>query len=559
MQKKNLVLLSAASALLLTSCSKLGPLTADNFTVVPNPMESHAGQVPVTINGAFPEKYMKKKAVVTVTPELRYGNGQVARGTSATFQGEKVEGNDQTISYQVGGNYTMKSNFKYAPEMQKSELYLTFDARIGKKQKEVPAVKVANGIIATSELAGRTVKSAQACIAPDSFRRVTEARQVANVKFLIQQANLRKSELKNNSVTEFVELLKKINADKEGLNLSNVEISAYASPDGGVELNDKLASKRQQNTEKYVNEQLKATNNQDANVDAKYTAQDWEGFQELVQASNIQDKDVILRVLSMYKDPEEREQQIKNMSAGFRELADGILPQLRRARMTINYEVIGRDDEQIMAQYQADPKQLSVEELLYAATLQDGADAQEQIYKTTAEVYPNDCRAFNNVAAIEYTKGNYAEAQNWLKKALAIDPACSEANANLGLLALQAGDGQTAETYIAKASSANGLAEVVGNLHLTQGNYAQAEQDFAKVNSNSAALAQILNKNYSAATNTLANIKNGDAMTDYLRAILLARQGNNAEAATALRSAVAKDASLAQYAANDLELANVSK
>ncbi len=559
MQKKNLVLLSAASALLLTSCSKLGPLTADNFTVVPNPMESHAGQVPVTINGAFPEKYMKKKAVVTVTPELRYGNGQVARGTSATFQGEKVEGNDQTISYQVGGNYTMKSNFKYAPEMQKSELYLTFDARIGKKQKEVPAVKVANGIIATSELAGRTVKNAQACIAPDSFRRVTEARQVANVKFLIQQANLRKSELKNNSVTEFVELLKKINADKEGLNLSNVEISAYASPDGGVELNDKLASKRQQNTEKYVNEQLKATNNQDANVDAKYTAQDWEGFQELVQASNIQDKDVILRVLSMYKDPEEREQQIKNMSAGFRELADGILPQLRRARMTINYEVIGRDDEQIMAQYQADPKQLSVEELLYAATLQDGADAQEQIYKTTAEVYPNDCRAFNNVAAIEYTKGNYAEAQNWLKKALAIDPACSEANANLGLLALQAGDAQTAETYIAKASSANGLAEVVGNLHLAQGNYAQAEQDFAKVNSNSAALAQILNKNYSAATNTLANIKNGDAMTDYLRAILLARQGNNAEAATALRSAVAKDASLAQYAANDLELANVSK
>lgn len=559
MQKKNLVLLSAASALLLTSCSKLGPLTADNFTVVPNPMESHAGQVPVTINGAFPEKYMKKKAVVTVTPELRYGNGQVARGTSATFQGEKVEGNDQTISYQVGGNYTMKSNFKYAPEMQKSELYLTFDARIGKKQKEVPAVKVANGIIATSELAGRTVKSAQACIAPDSFRRVTEARQVANVKFLIQQANLRKSELKNNSVTEFVELLKKINADKEGLNLSNVEISAYASPDGGVELNDKLASKRQQNTEKYVNEQLKATNNQDANVDAKYTAQDWEGFQELVQASNIQDKDVILRVLSMYKDPEEREQQIKNMSAGFRELADGILPQLRRARMTINYEVIGRDDEQIMAQYQADPKQLSVEELLYAATLQDGADAQEQIYKATAEVYPNDCRAFNNVAAIEYAKGNYAEAQNWLKKALAIDPACSEANANLGLLALQAGDAQTAETYIAKASSANGLAEVVGNLHLAQGNYAQAEQDFAKVNSNSAALAQILNKNYSAATNTLANIKNGDAMTDYLRAILLARQGNNAEAATALRSAVAKDASLAQYAANDLELANVSK
>ena len=502
---------------------------------------------------------MKKKAVVTVTPELRYGNGQVARGTSATFQGEKVEGNDQTISYQVGGNYTMKTNFKYVPEMQKSELYLTFDAKIGKKEKEIPAVKVADGVIATSELVGRTVKSAQACIAPDSFRRVTEAKQVANIKFLIQQANLRKSELKNNSVTEFVELLKKINADKEGLNLNNIEISAYASPDGGVELNDKLANQRQKNTEKYVDQQLKKAELADANVDAKYTAQDWEGFQELVQASNIQDKDVILRVLSMYKDPEERERQIKNMSAGFRELADGILPQLRRSRMTINYEVIGRDDDQILAQYKEDPKQLSVEELLYAATLKDNADEQEQIYKTTTEVYPNDCRAYNNVATIEYAKGNYDEAKNYLQKALAIDANNGEANANLGLLALQAGDAKTAETYISKASNANGLAEVLGNLHLAQGNYALAEQDFAKVNSNSAALAQILNKNYSAASNTLNNIKNSDGMTDYLKAILYARQGNNTEAANALRSAVSKDASLAAYAANDLELANVSK
>lgn len=559
MQKKNLVFLSAASLLLLTSCSKLGPLSADNFKVVPNPLESHAGQVPATINGSFPEKYMKKKAVVTVTPELRYGNGQVARGTSATFQGEKVEGNDQTISYKVGGNYTMKSNFKYVPEMQKSELYLTFDAKIGNKEKEIPAVKVANGVIATSELVGRTVKSAQACIAPDSFRRVTEAKQVANIKFLIQQANLRKSELKNNSVTEFVELLKKINADKEGLNLNNIEISAYASPDGGVELNDKLANQRQKNTEKYVGQQLKKANMADADVDAKYTAQDWEGFQELVQASNIQDKDVILRVLSMYKDPEERERQIKNMSAGFRELADGILPQLRRSRMTINYEVIGRDDDQILAQYKEDPKQLSVEELLYAATLKDNAEEQEEIYKTTTEVYPNDCRAYNNVATIEYAKGNYAMAKNYLQKAIAIDANNGEANANLGLLALQAGDAKTAETYISKASNANGLAEVLGNLHLAQGNYALAEQDFAKVNSNSAALAQILNKNYSAASSTLNNIKNADGMTDYLKAILYARQGNNTEAASALRNAVSKDASLAAYAANDLELANVSK
>lgn len=551
-------MMSAASMLLLSSCSKLGPLSADNFKVVPNPMETHAGEVPVTINGMFPEKYMKKKAVVTVVPELRYAGGKVVRGASATFQGEKVEGNDQTISYKVGGNYTMKANFKYVPEMHKSELYLTFDARIGKKSKEVPAVKVADGIIATSELCHSTIKGAQACVAPDAFQRVTEQKQEANIKFLIQQANLRKSELKNNSVTEFVKLLERINADKEGLNINNVEVSAYASPDGGFELNEKLANKRQQNTEDFVNKQLKATKVETA-VDAKYTAQDWEGFQKLVKASSIQDKDVILRVLSMYKDPEEREQQIKNMSAGFRELADGILPQLRRARLTINYEVIGRDDEQIQAQYKSDAKQLSVEELLYAATLTDNAAEQEAIYKTATQVYPNDCRAYNNVATIEYAKGNYAEAKNWLQKALAVDSKNNETNANLGLIALQEGDIKGAENYIAKASTANGLAEVVGNLHLAQGNYVQAETSFGKVKSNSAALAQILNKNYVAAEKTLGGIKNADAMTEYLKAVLNARQGNNGAATTALRNAIAKDPKLAEYAAADLELSKISK
>lgn len=560
MQKKNLFFLSAASILFLTSCSsKLGALSADNFNVVPNPLETQAGQVPATINGMFPEKYMKKKAVVTVTPELRYADGKVARGNSATFQGEKVEGNDQTISYLTGGHYTMKTNFKYVPEMQKSELYLTFDAKVGKKSKSVPAVKVADGVVATSELAGRTVQSAQACIAPDAFQRVTEQKQEANIKFLIQQANLRKSELKNNSVKEFVDLLKRISADKEGLNLSNVEVSSYASPDGGEKLNDKLASQRKQNTQKYVGQQLKQAKISDAEVDAKYTAQDWEGFQELVKASDIQDKDVILRVLSMYKDPEEREQQIKNLSTAFRELADGILPQLRRSRLTINYEVIGRDDDQINAQLQKDPKELSVEELLYAATLTDDANAQENIYKTTTEVYPNDARAYNNIATIEYAKGNYDVAKQYAQKALAVNSSNGEANANLGLIALKQGDVKAAENYIAKAGNANGVSEVLGNLHLAQGKYAQAEQDFGKTVSNSAALAQLLNKNYQAAAQTLSNIKNGDATTDYLKAVLYARQGNNSAAATALKSAISKDSSYASYAANDLELSKVSK
>ena len=559
MQKKHLIVLSAAALVLMTtSCSKLKALSADNFNVTPNPLETHQGAVPATVNGVFPEKYMKKKAVVTVMPELRYADGQVAQGQSVTFQGEKVQGNDQTISYLVGGRYTMKSNFAYLG-CNKADMYLKFNARIGKKVQKVPEVKVAEGIIATSELYKNTLKSAQAAIAPDAFQRITAQKQEASVKFLIQQANLRKSELKNNSVQEFVRLLQQINSDREGLNLKDVEVSAYASPDGGFALNEKLAEQRQKNTQQYVEQELKSAKLTDAAVDAKYTAEDWDGFQELVKASSIQDKDVILRVLSMYKDPQEREQQIKNISSAFRELADGILPQLRRSRMIINYETVGRSDEQINTQFAQDPGKLSVEELLYAATLTENDAQKEKIYKTTTEIYPADPRAFNNLATLAYAKGNIQQAQQYVQQAQRINANLAEANANLGMMALANGNIAEAQNYIAKATGANGLAEVLGNLHLAQGNYAQAEQDFEKVYSNSAALAQIMNKNYASAAVTLKYVKNPDATTDYLKAILSARMGNMDDAAEALRAAVAKDPSYAKYAATDLELAKVAK
>ena len=524
MQKKEILLLSAATLMMFTSCSKLGELSADNFTVTPNPLETQKGAVPATINGHFPEKYMKKKAVVTVVPELRYSNGVVEKGTTATFQGESVRGNDQTINYKMGGNYTMKTSFAYAGD-NKAEMFLTFDARIGNKKMEVPAVKVADGVIATSELYKQTILTTQAAVAPDAYQRITKKKLDANIKFLIQQAKLRKSELKNNSVKEFVRMLKQINNDREKLNLDNIEVSAYASPDGGFSINDKLAGERQKVSEKYVNQELKKIK-LDAPVDAKYTAQDWEGFQELVKASNIQDKEVILRVLSMYKDPQ-----------------------------TINYETIGRSDEQILEQLQDDATKLSIEEILYGATLKTNADEKKQVYMTAAKVYPNDYRAYNNLATIEYQQGNYEAAKQYLQKATNVP----EANANLGLLALKDGDVATAERYIAAATDANGLAEIMGNLNLAKGNYAQAEENFAEVYSNSAVLAQILNHDYVSAAVTLKYIKNPDAVSEYLKALMSARMGNNADAAEALKEAIKKDPAFAKYAANDIELKNIEK
>ncbi|WP_308264232.1 hypothetical protein [Prevotella sp.] len=553
MQKKSLFILSAASVLMMSSCSKLGALSADNFTVTPNPLETQAGQVPATINGTFPEKYMKKKAVVTVTPELRYADGQVAKGNSATFQGEKVMGNDQTISYKVGGRYTMKTAFNYVPDMQKSEMYLTFDARIGKKQQKVPAVKVANGVIATSELYKKTLASESGIIAPDTFQRVNEKKQEANIKFLINQANIRKSELKNNSVQEFVEMLKKINADREGFNIQNVEIQAYASPEGGVKFNDQLAGKRQNESEKYVKGTLKQ-NKVNADIDAHYTAQDWDGFQKLVAASNLQDKDVILRVLSMYEDPQEREQQIRNMSAGFRELADGILPELRRSRLIINYETIGRSDEQIEQQYKDDAAKLSADELLYLATFDKTPAEQEAIYTKATQIYDKDYRAYNNLAALALAKGDKAAAQKYAEKAASLGSDTPEAQANMGLLALVNGNVQDAERAISKSANSENVKAALGALNIAKGNYAQAEQYFGKTNSNTAALAQLLNKNYAAAAKTLDKVQNPNAMTDYLHAVVAARRGNKFAASSYLKEALQKDPSLKQYAENDLEL-----
>ena len=540
----------------LSSCSsKMGELSSDYFTTTPQVLEAVGGKVDVTINGKFPEKYFKKKAVVTVTPVLRWEGGEV-KGEPMTFQGEKVQGNDQTIYYKAGGNYTMPASFDYVPEMAKSELYLEFDAKVGKKGKKVtiPAVKVADGVIATSELVKNTLANANPTDAEDAFQRVIKQAKSANIMFLIQQANLRASELKSDSMKAFNQFVKDVNADQKGKLMENIEISAYASPDGGLDLNDKLAAQRQKNTENYVNKQLKKDEIA-TNVDAKYTAQDWEGFQELVSKSNIQDKDLILRVLSMYQDPEQREAEIKNISSVYKNLADEILPQLRRARLTLNYQLIGRSDDEILEAFKSDPKVLNVEELLYAGTLVENDAEKEAVYKAAVQYYPSDYRAYNNLGELAYKAGNYDQAESYFKTALQKNASSAEANTNLGLISLIKGDKAAAQAYLGKCAGAATLNEALGNYYISMGQYEQAVISFGDVKTNSAALAQILTKDYNRAKSTLDGVKNPDAYTAYLSAILGARTNNANMVITNLKAAVAKDSSLAQKAAKDLEFA----
>ena len=538
-----------AAILAFSSCSnKLKPLAEEYIKAEPQPLEAIGGKVPVTINATIPAKWFNKKAVVTITPVLRYQGGE-AWGTAYTYQGEKVKGNNQVIPYKEGANVTMKSSFTYKPEMKKSELYLTFDAKIKNKTVKLPDVKIGEGVLATSELADAA--TANAAIAADKFQRIIKEAHDASIMFLIQQAELRSKELKKDEISDWKDLVK--NADEAPNQNVAIEIQAYASPDGGVELNTGLAERREKNTDKYLAKELKKMK-VDAPVDAKYTAQDWEGFQELVSKSNIQDKDLVLRVLSMYSDPEQREKEIKNISSVFSTLAEEILPQLRRSRLVANIEIIGKSDDEISALAKNDPKALNVEEILYAATLTNNDAEKTAIYNKASELYPNCYRTWNNIGMMAFKAGDLAKAEQMFNKSNSVKNNAS-ANMNLGLIALTKGDQAKAQQLFGNAAGVNELSEALGVLYLEQGEYAKAVNSFGSVKTNNAALAQILVKDYSKASQTLNGVAKPDAITSYLKAVVAARTNDANGVVSNLKAAIAADKSLAKEAAIDLEFA----
>lgn len=555
MSKKNFLpfLVMAAILMALASCSgKLKPLSAQYIQADPQPLEVVGGQVPVTISIAYPAKWFKKNATLTITPVLRYPGGETW-GTAYTFQGEKVRANNQVIPYGTGGNVTMKSSFKYKPEMKRSELYLTFDVKIGNKSSRLPDIKIADGVIATSALANAA--TANPAVGADKFQRIIKEAYDANILFLIQQAELRSNELSKGELKDWKDRVKQAN-DAANQNVS-VEVSAYASPDGGLTLNESLAERREANTTRYLKGELNKRKI-DVPVGAHYTAQDWEGFKELVSKSNLQDKELVLRVLSMYSDPEQREREIKNISTVFRSLADEILPKLRRSRLTANIEIIGKSDEEISRLAQSNPKALNVEELLYAATLATNDVDREAIYTKASELFPNDYRTWNNIGMQRYYAGDLRKAEELFNKSNSVQQN-SAANINLGLLALTRGERDKAQQLIGGASDVAELGEALGMLYLEQGDYAKAVSSFGAAKTNNAALAQILTKDYSKASQTLNAVTRPDATTDYLKAIVSARTNDAAGVISHLKAAISKKKSLAREAANDLEFAKYAK
>ena len=535
----------------LVGCDKeMAPLTVDYFTVNPSPLEAKGGLVNATVTGTFPEKYFNKNAVVTVTPYMVYAEGETA-GTPFVYQGEKVQGNDQTISYKAGGVITMPVAFKYIPEMQKSALYLAFNIVQGKNTYELPRVKVAEGVLATAELADAgTVAPA---IAADKFQRIIKETYSADIKFLIQQTNIRAKELKSEEMAALNEQLRVANTT-ENLEIDNVNISSYASPDGNVDLNTRIAEGREANTVKAIQKQWKK-DKIEAELTAEFTAEDWAGFKELVSASNIQDKNLILRVLEMYSDPEQREREIKNLSSVYGDLAEEILPQLRRSRITASINVIGKSDEEIAALAQSNPAALTVDELLYAAAIEKNPAAKSAIYKKVTEIYPEDYRGYNNVGMMAYKAGNYEVAARLFDRAAQLAPESAEVVMNQGLIDLQNGEYNNAAAAFGKAGQVPEVNEALGVYYIKKGDYNAAVRAFGDAKSNNAALAQIMVNDYNKARTTLAAISTPDATTYYLLAVLGARTNNEQMVTSNLRQSFRLDANMREAAAKDLEFA----
>lgn len=554
MNKKLFLSLLVGSAVVLTGCNKkIAQFDSNYFSVTPTPLEVSGDQVPGTVTGKIPAKIFVKKAEVTVTPSLCYDGKEVA-SQSYTYQGEKVRGNNQVISYDNGGYITIPVSYGYEPNMEDATLVLDFAVKQGKKQYALPRVTVAKGVNTTSTIA--EVATTAPAIATDKFQRIINEKFSADIKFLINQANIRKGELSSSAMQDFNQKLAHASADSTR-KIKEINISSYASPEGGVEFNTKLAEKREKNTSSYLEKHLSDANISNfGELTAQFTAQDWEGFQSLVSKSSIQDKDLILSVLSMYKDPEVREKEIRNMSSVFDQLAEDILPQLRYSRLTATVDVIGKSNQQIQEAYAKDPKSLSCDELLYCATLTNDNAKKIEIYQTTANIYSNDYRAFNNLAACQFKAGDYDAASANLKKAISLNPSSGEANMNLGLISMLNGDYSKANEQLGNAGGIDASNEALGVYYLKMGDNAAAAKAFGEATSNNAALAQILNKDYSKAKRTLAAITTPDATTYYLMAILGARTNNEQMVISNLRQASKLDGSLKDKALKDQEFAN---
>jgi len=568
------------TVLIFSSCNGLKKMQKNQglitYKVTPEVLEMHADTVAFTIDGKFPAKYFSKKAVAVITPVIKYKNGEKAL-TPITVQGEKVQANDKVINFTDGGSFTYTDKAPYVDDMKISELLVNIKASVKSKSVDLDPKKVADGVIATPKL---LVSDPRPIMLKDQFVRITPEVKEADINFALQQANVRPGELSQQDIKDLKSYINSV-LQAENKELKGISVSAYASPDGPEDLNTKISGNRGTETEKYIGNEIKNTkapkteekdkakikeakDKFDAKVKSAQdkglcttasTAEDWDGFKRVMEATDIPDKDLVLRVLSMYSDPEVREKEIKNLSKVYLSLADKILPQLRRSVLKINVDVVGKSDEEIAALADSQPDSLNVEELLYAASLTTDLNKQLSIYKSCQTVFPNEYRGFNNTGYTYIKLGKTSEAKQAFEGAKKIKDGDAVVMNNLGVIAYTEDDLTKAEEFYKSASGAgNEVNYNLGLIAVRRANYEDAVKYFGGDCSFNAALAKVLNKDTDGASKTIDCISDKEqALNYYLKAIIGAKTANTDILFNNLRSAVAKDASLGAKAKMDME------
>lgn len=549
-------ILIALSLFLLNGCTGLKKMKKNqhliSYTLSPNPLEMHGDSVAVNVTGKFPAKYYRKKVICDINPVLKTSTGQEIPLPGIKVQGEKVQDNYKVIKFLDGGSFTYNTKVAYTPEMRVCDVNIKIHAYVKKKFVDFDPVTIGQGTIATS---GLVEKDAKPILAKHNFVRIFPEQKEASILYLINQANVRPQELNKEEFKQLKKYLEQTTKNPRK-DIKGVNISSYASPDGPEDLNTKLSNNRGASANDVIKGQFKKYEkaNQQGFFNIKATPEDWEGFQKLMQESDIADKDLILRVLSMYSDPIQREKEIKNISKAYTQIAEKVLPKLRRAHLKVDVDSIGRSDEEIMATFNSNPDSLTLEELMYGATLNKDLNTQLAYYKKAAEKF-NDWRAHNNMGYVYVMMGKLAEAKESFEKAKSLQAGNNIVMNNLGVIALREGDFNKAEEYFKSASGAgNEVNYNLGICAIKKGDYNTAVAKFGNYCTFNAALAKLLAGNPDGASKTIdcAEDKDRDMMY-YLKAIIGARQGNTDLMYNSLRAAISKNSSLAQMAKTDME------
>ncbi len=539
-----------SSILIMVGCASPNKMIKNaptiGYDVTPDPLVMKGDSVEVSITGRYPAKFFNKSAVVVVTPMIKWEDGN-ASYDKVTLQGEKVQGNATTIPYATGGSFTFTGKIPYSADMLQSELILSSTVSVkGKESVALQSKKIADGVVATAALLQNDALSIEAM---NQFKRIEPISAESQINFLINRSDVSYSELRKDEIVEMKAFIADAEADST-IQFKSAKVFAYASPDGTEEINAALAEKRQIAAEKIIAKDVKV------DVEGTFTPEDWDGFRQLMQSSSIENKEVILSVLSKYSDPVERETEIKKMSVVYEQIAKEILPELRRSKIVLNAEKVGRSDSLllVMGLGSVSKDTLSTEEYLYAATIAESKEDGAKILTNATSVYPTCWRTFNNLGVIYCELDKLTEAQQAFNKADELSDGDKAVKNNLGVVAVKQGDLAKGFQYFELAQGAGQeVNHNMGVIKVKEGDYPTAVSMFGSNATFNAALAKLLNGDVDGALQTVEKAEADIALNYYLKAIIGARTQNLEMILTNLRTAIEKDSNLRDRAQKDLE------